>query len=274
MIRRPPRSTLFPYTTLFRSRLVFRGQRQAEQLVERPDGALRGGVEQADRLDVVAEELDPGRASLARRKDVDDAAAQAPLPDGDDRLYALVAAALERLEQQLAIQPVAGREPERTRRELRGAPEPRVQGQGRGDHGDGLGDGQTPRDRRALGIGLPMLATAPEPGLRLRELEHRSAEEAEILRPAVRVGHGADDHERRAGMGLQELGDDERAGGSGEAGDTETDFTLGERLRQRIKSRPLSQHLLGCEDFYPTPPLHARLRSTSRVPRSPIVLSP
>src|SRR5438034_7055364 len=56
MIRRPPRSTLFPYTTLFRSRLVFRGQRQDEQLVERPDGALRGGVEQADRLDVVAEE--------------------------------------------------------------------------------------------------------------------------------------------------------------------------------------------------------------------------
>src|SRR5439155_4749981 len=110
--------------------------------------------------------------------------------------------------------------------------------------------------RRALGIGLPMLATAPEPGLRLRELEHRSAEEAEIQCPAVRVGHGADDHERRAWMGLQELGDDERAGGSGEAGDTETDFTLGERFRQRIKSRPLSQHLLGCEDFYPITALH------------------
>src|SRR2546430_14151115 len=36
MIRRPPRSTLFPYTTLFRSgRLVARAQRDA--------GALRGG---------------------------------------------------------------------------------------------------------------------------------------------------------------------------------------------------------------------------------------
>src|SRR5437764_3275652 len=29
MIRRPPRSTLFPYTTLFRSRLARRGQRLA-----------------------------------------------------------------------------------------------------------------------------------------------------------------------------------------------------------------------------------------------------
>src|SRR5947208_11651953 len=30
MIRRPPRSTLFPYTTLFRSRLVQRGHRAAQ----------------------------------------------------------------------------------------------------------------------------------------------------------------------------------------------------------------------------------------------------
>src|SRR5256885_6811447 len=33
MIRRPPRSTLFPYTTLFRSRL--RGRRQADRLPRR-----------------------------------------------------------------------------------------------------------------------------------------------------------------------------------------------------------------------------------------------
>src|SRR2546430_4243083 len=30
MIRRPPRSTLFPYTTLFRSRVVFQGRGHAE----------------------------------------------------------------------------------------------------------------------------------------------------------------------------------------------------------------------------------------------------
>src|SRR3712207_8655413 len=40
MIRRPPRSTLFPYTTLFRSR-VGRG---AARWHRRPAGALGGGV--------------------------------------------------------------------------------------------------------------------------------------------------------------------------------------------------------------------------------------
>src|SRR5258707_7339464 len=48
MIRRPPRSTLFPYTTLFRSDLRRRPPRhraQPEQSggAERVDGPLRGG---------------------------------------------------------------------------------------------------------------------------------------------------------------------------------------------------------------------------------------
>src|SRR2546421_8893495 len=34
MIRRPPRSTLFPYTTLFRSGLVLLGRRQLERAVQ------------------------------------------------------------------------------------------------------------------------------------------------------------------------------------------------------------------------------------------------
>src|SRR2546422_3481308 len=57
MIRRPPRSTLFPYTTLFRS----------HQVIRHP-GGVSGGVEQetsdlpADQLDP-AEQLDPGRES-------------------------------------------------------------------------------------------------------------------------------------------------------------------------------------------------------------------
>src|SRR3712207_6948073 len=42
MIRRPPRSTLFPYTTLFRSRA-------AERARVRPLGDLRGFVEQPER---------------------------------------------------------------------------------------------------------------------------------------------------------------------------------------------------------------------------------
>src|SRR5260221_8937660 len=37
MIRRPPRSTLFPYTTLFRSHWAAHGQTAAEVIAERAD---------------------------------------------------------------------------------------------------------------------------------------------------------------------------------------------------------------------------------------------
>src|SRR3712207_8568388 len=48
MIRRPPRSTLFPYTTLFRSRGTDHGHRQAPALPRRRrpierDGGVAGG---------------------------------------------------------------------------------------------------------------------------------------------------------------------------------------------------------------------------------------
>src|SRR3712207_7206926 len=43
MIRRPPRSTLFPYTTLFRSR-VRRLREACESGMPRPDRADRGAV--------------------------------------------------------------------------------------------------------------------------------------------------------------------------------------------------------------------------------------
>src|SRR5687767_15396909 len=43
MIRRPPRSTLFPYTTLFRSRVL----RQLNSAALSPSGAELGSIEQA-----------------------------------------------------------------------------------------------------------------------------------------------------------------------------------------------------------------------------------
>src|SRR5947199_10858349 len=45
MIRRPPRSTLFPYTTLFRSILIAEGERAATiEAVAREAGVSKGGL--------------------------------------------------------------------------------------------------------------------------------------------------------------------------------------------------------------------------------------
>src|SRR6266581_3276976 len=41
MIRRPPRSTLFPYTTLFRSRRLLRGRRRARESRAADEAARR-----------------------------------------------------------------------------------------------------------------------------------------------------------------------------------------------------------------------------------------
>src|SRR2546421_5071709 len=63
MIRRPPRSTLFPYTTLFRSRGLRGGQRRGHAR-DRPS---RGGENSHDRQD-----RDPLRAALGRDEREDD----------------------------------------------------------------------------------------------------------------------------------------------------------------------------------------------------------
>src|SRR2546426_7699458 len=58
MIRRPPRSTLFPYTTLFRSRAVARGGGRPRRQVSRPSD-LRAGSHAG---------VDPGPGSAPDRK--------------------------------------------------------------------------------------------------------------------------------------------------------------------------------------------------------------
>src|SRR5690349_22542611 len=62
MIRRPPRSTLFPYTTLFRSGLAAQGQPQ--DLVTETDAEHRqlGRAQLAGRLDGVADRRGVGYA--------------------------------------------------------------------------------------------------------------------------------------------------------------------------------------------------------------------
>src|SRR2546430_9804029 len=49
MIRRPPRSTLFPYTTLFRSREVHRGRLPARAAPRPEDGRAAGPAPDRDR---------------------------------------------------------------------------------------------------------------------------------------------------------------------------------------------------------------------------------
>src|SRR2546428_12874484 len=46
MIRRPPRSTLFPYTTLFRSRLLDQSARAAKRRAGRPGDGVSHDAEQ------------------------------------------------------------------------------------------------------------------------------------------------------------------------------------------------------------------------------------
>src|SRR3712207_9004116 len=74
MIRRPPRSTLFPYTTLFRSRgqsrlhgpqLLDRDQPQPE-VVERPAGARPLRLQRQDQRRVVRLELGVIRVKIGR----------------------------------------------------------------------------------------------------------------------------------------------------------------------------------------------------------------
>src|SRR2546429_4270150 len=61
MIRRPPRSTLFPYTTLFRSARLSIVRDPAEQLGRRPD-VVYGGAEETVARGIEADE------ALADRK--------------------------------------------------------------------------------------------------------------------------------------------------------------------------------------------------------------
>src|SRR3712207_8768162 len=68
MIRRPPRSTLFPYTTLFRSQAV--GQPLAAQPAQL--GAGQGGCEGADerdRVPLAGEAEAPGAGGVGERAD-------------------------------------------------------------------------------------------------------------------------------------------------------------------------------------------------------------
>ena len=75
--------------------------RNEQELVDRLDRTLTVGVETAERLDRVADELQPQRQGFARGEDVENAAAEAELAVLVDGVLPLVAAVGEDRDQQL-----------------------------------------------------------------------------------------------------------------------------------------------------------------------------
>src|SRR5256886_17040208 len=82
MIRRPPRSTLFPYTTLFRSRGVSTGREDLSDFAAGTVGALQAGLPRraAGRQGGGADVLRPGHRQLRSLSRGQPRARQAPAP--------------------------------------------------------------------------------------------------------------------------------------------------------------------------------------------------
>src|SRR3712207_9318504 len=100
MIRRPPRSTLFPYTTLFRSGDRQRGERRLRGLLEVPGPG--------DPLPLEVEELEDLRIRLRGRREPGDAGGQGDEGAGDAPAAAPVGEPGERSEEQRPDVPAQG----------------------------------------------------------------------------------------------------------------------------------------------------------------------
>ena len=86
---------------------------QERRRLERPDAPLVGGIEAAQRVDLVAEPLDAHRPGLAGRKHVEDAPAPGELPSPAHLRHGLVAEVYERPRQPLHGHPAAAPKDER-----------------------------------------------------------------------------------------------------------------------------------------------------------------
>ena len=87
----------------------FGGGQQGEA-VDPAGGALVGGIEGADALDLVAEEIEAQRLLLARWEQIDQAAAHREFAGIGDGLGADIAIGLEQRGEPVAADPLAGRE--------------------------------------------------------------------------------------------------------------------------------------------------------------------
>jgi hypothetical protein len=146
-------------------------ERQDVHAAERLEGALRGGVEQAQRLHVVSHELDPHGPRMGRAEDVHDPAAHAPLPDLHHGLHALVAGHRQPRDERLAVERLAQGQREGAGLERLGRHQRNAERRGRRDHRGRLAHREPSAGERPLAVLLAPAAAGPA-RRRPRELHH------------------------------------------------------------------------------------------------------
>ncbi len=133
------------------------GERQEQDFVHRSGGALRSGIELADGIDFVAEELDAHRTVGFGRVDVEDAAAQRVLAGHFDHIGGFVADGVEVSQQGVNVEGLAATD---------GAAEIGIVV--RRTQADGCGGNRGDHDGRRAGCDLPQCGGAFFLQLRMR----------------------------------------------------------------------------------------------------------
>jgi hypothetical protein len=217
------------------------------RVVDRVQRALRKRREGADRLDLVAEQLDPQRIAPGRREDVDEPPANGELPALLDPLHPLVAGEREPLRQAVDATLVARGEVDPTWSCVDGRQALRER-HGRGaDEAPGREDVEGSRAladqvRRRLEPRLPGDTAARE---------QRDALLAQVprrrLSGVARVGVLRQEHDERTREAEVEGGEDERQRRLGHAGSAAFEvggeraesLALGELAREGVQRRPV-----------------------------------
>ena len=224
------------------------GQRQHLDGLEPLERPLGGGIEETDRLDLVAEELHAHRPLARGGEDVHDPAAEAPLPHLHDRFHPLVPRGLQALQQLVARQLPSRGDAEREAAEVLGRRKRRGQPRGKRDDGQRLSAEQAVADPRPLPRLFPLGTAPPERGLprlklgdEVRRGPDGCSEKAEVPAHPVERGAVGDQDQRRTARFLEERRGHQRARRSPEAVHAKTGISLGEGPGQRLKRGPAGE---------------------------------
>ncbi len=197
------------------------GERQGDEGLDGAGGPLGIGVEAAQALHGVAEELDAHRLLAVRGEDVEDAAAASHLAGRGDRVLPRVAALVERLEEDLGRHLVAHAQAHHARLEQVRGEARAEEARRRGDEGAGAPGLEERRRPPRRGVG--MAGQAAEGGRSRRGQRQHGARETrlggqcpQVLRRLLHVALAGHHHEEGR-LGEEER--DEASGGPHEAGE-------------------------------------------------------